>query len=144
LRRRIEVSAQQAHHRAVNLRRYFLAIASASAATLAACGVGVSLGIGPDDDPPSVSLAAAPSEAAPGERIGLVAAASDDYVVREVLFFRVDPGGDRLIGRDGSEPYALETSVPTDAGSEVRYFARAVDDAGQEADSREVTVTVAR
>jgi hypothetical protein len=114
----------------------------ACAATLTACGVGVSLGIGPDDDPPSISLAASPAEAAPGERIGLVAAASDDYVVREVLFFRVDPDGDRLIGRDSSEPYALETSLPTDTGSEVRYFARAFDDAGQEADSREVTVSV--
>lgn len=121
-------------------RRHLLVIASA--ATLAACGVGVSLGIGPDDDPPSVSLAAAPAEAAPGERIGLIAAASDDYVVREVLFFRVDPDGNRLLGRDSSEPYALETSLPTAAASLVRYFARAVDDAGQEADSREVEVAV--
>jgi hypothetical protein len=111
-------------------------------AVLAACGVGVSLGIGPDDDPPNISLAAAPSSAAPGERIGLVAAASDDYVVREVLFYRVGPGGDTLIGRDSSEPYALETTLPNDAGSTVRYFARAVDDAGQETDSREVLVTV--
>jgi hypothetical protein len=122
-------------------RRHLVVIAS-TAALAAACGVGVSLGIGPDDDPPSVSLAAAPSEAARGERIGLVAAASDDYTVREVLFYRIDPGGDRLIGRDSSEPYALETTLPTDAGSSVRYFARAVDDAGQEADSREVVVTV--
>jgi hypothetical protein len=113
-------------------RRHLVVIAS-TAALAAACGVGVSLGIGPGDDPPSVSLAAAPSEAAPGERIGLVAAASDDYTVREVLFYRIDPGGDRLIGRDSSEPYALETTLPTDAGSSVRYFARAVDDAGQEA-----------
>ena len=120
--------------------RHLLVIASAAALT--ACGIGVSLGIGPDDDPPSVSLAAAPAEAAPGERIGLVAAASDDYVVREVQFYRVDPGGDRLLGRDGSEPFALETSLPTDAPSQVRYFARAVDDAGQEADSREVVVAV--
>ena len=112
----------------------------ACAATLAACGVGVSLGIGPDDDPPSVSLAAAPSEAAPGERIGLVAAASDDYVVREVLFYRVDPDGDRLIGRDSSEPYALETTLPATTGA-VRYFAVAVDDAGQDAQSRDVVVT---
>lgn len=111
-------------------------------ALLAACGVGVSVGIGPNDDRPSVSLAAAPSEAARGERIGLVAAASDDYVVREVQFFRIDPGGNRLIGRDSSEPYALETTLPTDAGSTVRYFARALDDAGQTADSREVVVTV--
>jgi hypothetical protein len=109
---------------------------------LAACGVGVSIGIGPDDDPPSVSLAAAPSTAAPGELIGLVAAASDDYVVREVLFFRVDAGGDVLIGRDSSAPYAVETALPAGASSEVRYFARAVDDAGQRADSQEVAVTV--
>jgi hypothetical protein len=111
-------------------------------AALAACGVGLSIGIGPDDDSPSVSLAAAPSEAAPGERIGLVAAASDDYVVREVQFYRVDPGGDRLIGRDNSEPYAVETALPIDATGDVRYFARAVDDAGQEADSQEVAVAV--
>lgn len=112
------------------------------AAVLAACGVGVTLGIGPDDDPPSVSLAAAPSSAAPGERIGLVAAASDDYVVREVEFFRVDARGDVSIGRDSSEPYAIETALPADALVEVRYFARAVDDAGQERDSREVAVAV--
>jgi hypothetical protein len=112
----------------------------AAAALLAACRL--SLGVGPDDDPPSVSLAAAPQEAAPGERIGLVAAASDDFVVREVLFFRIDSGGDTLLGRDTSEPYAIETTLPAGAGVEVRYFARAVDDAGQEADSREVAVAV--
>jgi len=107
---------------------------------LAACGVSVWLG--PDDDPPTVSLAAAPSSAAPGERIGLVAAASDDYAVREVEFFRVDARGDVLIGSDSSARSAIETALPTDASSEVRYFARAVDDAGQEADSQEVAVTV--
>lgn len=117
-------------------------VATALCAALAACGVGVSLGIGPDDDPPSVSLAAAPSEAAPGERIGLVAAASDDYVVREVLFYRIDAGGDTLIGRDGSEPYAIETTLPAGTASTVRYFARAVDDAGHESDSQEVVVSV--
>ena len=117
-------------------------IAALACTALVACGVGVSIGIGPDDDPPSVSLAAAPAEAAPGERIGLVAAASDDYVVREVLFFRVDVGGDTLLGRDSSAPYAVETSLPAGATIEVRYFARAVDDAGQQADSQEVAVSV--
>jgi hypothetical protein len=140
LRRRIEVSARRVHHAAMKARPTL--VAASLCAALAACGVGVSLGIGPDDDPPSVSLAAAPSEAAPGERIGLVAAASDDYVVREVLFFRIDAGGDTLLGRDRSAPYAVETALPADATSAVRYFARAVDDAGQEADSREVVVTV--
>lgn len=109
-------------------------------AALAACGI--SIGFGPGDDPPSVSLAAAPQQAAPGERIGLVAAASDDYAVREVQFYRVDIGGNTLLGSDSSSPYALETTLPTGARGEVRYFARAVDDAGQEAESQVVVVTV--
>jgi len=113
------------------------------AAALSGCGVGVSLGYGLDDDErPSVSLAAAPQEAAAGERVGLVAAASDDYGVREVLFFRVDAAGDTLLGRDASAPYTFETTLPLAPGTAVRYFARAVDDAGQEADSQEVVVTV--
>jgi len=122
--------------------RWHLPVVACLGAALAACGVGISLGIGPNDDPPSISLAAAPQEAAPGERIGLVAAANDDYVVREVLFFRVDPGGDTLLGRDSSSPYALETTLPAGATASVRYFARAVDDAGQEADSQDVVVAV--
>lgn len=109
---------------------------------LVGCGVSIGLGIGPDDDPPSVSLAAAPQSAAPGERIGLVAAANDDYVVVEVQFYRVDVGGDTLLGRDTSTPYALETVVPAGAVGEVRYFARAIDDAGQEAESQVVVVAV--
>jgi hypothetical protein len=120
----------------------FTLSAVCSCAALAACGGSVSFGIGPDDDAPNVNLAAAPSSAAPGERIGLVAAASDDYVVREVLFYRVDAGRDVFLCRDSSEPYAIETALPTDATNAVRYFARAVDDAGQEADSREVAVEV--
>ena len=109
---------------------------------LAGCGVGVSLGIGPRDDPPSVQLAAAPQSAAPGERIGLVAAADDDYRVIEVRFYRVDVGGATLLGIDASAPYALETTLPAGAAGEVRYFARAVDDAGQRADSQDVAVSV--
>ena len=109
---------------------------------LGACNVGLSLGIGPADDPPNVSLAAAPQSAARGERIGLVAAANDDYVVREVLFYRIDSGGNTLLGRDSSAPYALETVLPAGAAGEVRYFARAVDDAGQTAESQTVVVSV--
>jgi hypothetical protein len=107
------------------------------------CNVGVSLGYEFDgDEPPNVSLAAAPAEAAAGERIGLVAAASDDYDVREVLFFRVDAIGSVLLGRDATAPYTLETTLPAAPGTTVRYFARAVDDAGQEAESAEVVVMV--
>ena len=111
-------------------------------ATLVLGACGVSIGIGPGDDPPSISLAAAPLTAAPGERIGLVAAASDDYAVREVQFYRVDVGGNTLLGRDTSAPYALETALPAGAAGEVRFLARAVDDAGQAGESQVVVVTV--
>lgn len=114
----------------------------ALAAGLTGCYGSLSFGIGPDDDPPSVSLAAAPTTAAPGELIGLVAAANDDYAVREVQFFRVDVGGNTLLGRDSSAPYAIETALPAGASGTVRYFARAVDDAGQDSDSQDVVVTV--
>jgi hypothetical protein len=106
------------------------------------CYGSFSLGVGPDDDPPSVSLAAAPTTAAPGELIGLVAAADDDYAVREVQFLRIDVGGRTLLGIDSSAPYALETAVPVGAAGSVRYVARANDDAGQDRDSHEVVVTV--
>jgi hypothetical protein len=112
------------------------------AASLAGCYGSVSFGIGPDDDPPSVSLAAAPTAAAPGETIGLVAAANDDYEVREVQFYRIDVGGDTLLGRDRQAPYTLETVLPSGAGGTVRYFARAIDDAGQDSESAIVVVTV--
>ena len=124
------------------MRLQVLAPALCAALALVGCGVSVGLGIGPDDDPPSVSLAAAPQEAAAGERIGLVAAASDDFAVVEVQFFRIDVGGNTLLGRDSSAPYALETAVPAGSVGEVRYFARAVDDAGQEAESQTVSVAV--
>jgi hypothetical protein len=119
-----------------------LACIGLAAFATSACNVGLNIGIGPDDDPPSVSLAAAPSTAAPGERIGLVAAASDDYSVREVQFWRIDAGGDTLIGVDANAPYALETVLPAGAGGEVRYFARAVDDANQATRSSDAVVTV--
>jgi hypothetical protein len=122
--------------------RRVLALLALPAAGLVGCYGSLSFGIGPDDDPPSVNLAAAPTTAAPGELIGLVAAADDDYAVREVQFFRVDVGGDTLLGRDSSAPYALETALPAGAAGTVRYFARAVDDAGQDTDSQDVVVTV--
>jgi hypothetical protein len=114
----------------------------AASGVLAACGVSIGLGFGPDDDPPNVSLAAAPQSGAPGERIGLVAAANDDYTVVEVEFYRIDIGGDTLLGRDTSAPYALETVLPSGATGTVRYFARAIDDAGQRGESQVVAVEV--
>jgi hypothetical protein len=110
---------------------------------LAACEAGLYFGIGPDDDPPSVSLVATATSAAPGERIGLVAAASDDYRVDDVSFYRVESnGGNTLLARDSTDPFSVETVMPSGAVSTVQFFARARDDAGQERDSALVSVAV--
>ena len=124
----------------MNLRRLVPTLAVAG--LLGACQIGTYVNIGPGDDPPSVSLAAAPSLASRGETIGLVAAAADDYRVVEVSFYRLDIGGTTLLGRDGSAPYAIETVLPTGAAGEVRYIARATDDAGQVSESQTVSVAV--
>ncbi len=117
-------------------------IALAAATLLAGCYVGTYVEIGPDDDPPSVSLAASPATASRGEVIGLVAAASDDYRVIEVQFYRLDFGGNTFLGRDSSAPYALDTVMPAGASGEVRYVAQAIDDAGQRGESQTVAVAV--
>lgn len=114
----------------------------AASTLLAGCYVGTYLEIGPGDDPPNVSLAASPALASRGETIGLIAAASDDYRVVEVSFYRLDVGGNTFLGRDASAPYAIDTVVPTGASGEVRYLARAIDDAGQVSESTVVNVAV--
>jgi hypothetical protein len=114
-----------------------------TAGALSACGIGLSYGFGLGGDaPPNVSLAAAPLSAAPGDRIDLVAAATDDHAVAEVRFYRLDTTGDTLLGTDAGAPYALSTLVPSGAIGQVRYVARASDDAGQVAESQVVTVIV--
>lgn len=119
-----------------------IATAAAAATLLGACNAGVYLTLGPADNPPGVSLAASPAIASRGDSISLVAAASDDYRVVEVAFYRVDVGGNTLLGRDSSAPYALVTAVPAGASGEVSYFARATDDAGQVGQSQTVAVVV--
>lgn len=117
-------------------------IALAAATLLAGCYVGTYVEIGPNDDPPSVSLAASPATASRGETIGLVAAASDDYRVIDVAFYRLDSGGNTFLGRDSSAPYALDTVIPAGASGEARYVALAIDDAGQRGESQTVAVAV--
>ncbi len=119
-----------------------LSATAAAVVMMAGCNVDTYIGIGPDDDPPNVSLAASPATAARGDIIGLVAAAADDYRVVEVEFYRLDVGGSTLLGRDSSAPYALDTAVPAAASGEVRYVARAIDDAGQMGESQVVAVAV--
>ena len=136
----LAAAPRRVHHRRVTRPRALAAFAAAT--LLAGCYVGTYLGIGPDDDPPSVSLAASPATASRGETVGLVAAASDDYRVIEVEFYRLDVGGNTFLGRDTSAPYALDTVVPAGASGEVRYVARAIDDAGPRGESQAVAVAV--
>jgi hypothetical protein len=110
---------------------------------LAGCGGGIYFDL-VDDDPPSVSIAAGSDVAAPGETVALSAGANDDDYVYAVEFFRVDPNGNTTyLGTDGSAPFQWSTQMPTlAAGSQVRFFARATDSAGQETASDRVIVTV--
>lgn len=121
-----------------------LAAALLGAAALAAgCGGSVSLGfVLGDDDRPTASLAVSPTSAAPGDALRLVAAASDDYGVDYVEFYRLDTSGSTLLGFDGLPPYQLDTTVPAGASGSVQFFARAVDGGGQRGDSAVVTVDV--
>jgi hypothetical protein len=117
------------------------------AAALAGCGGGISIGfgLGGGDDPPSISLALAVTTAAPGQTVRLAAAASDDDFVAEVRFYRVEPGGATvLLGVDARAPFEWDAVIPADAlrGSTLRFFARAVDSAGQARDSETLAVTV--
>lgn len=71
-----------------------------------------------------------------------IAAAADDYRVVEVAFYRIDSNGNTLLGRDSSAPFAIDTVLPAGASGEVRYLARAIDDAGQVGESAVVGVAV--
>jgi hypothetical protein len=119
----------------------------AAAALLAGCGGGIYLGLGYGDDldlPPSVALTASVTEALPGAAVRLAAAATDDFGIDEVVFLRrEDDGSDTSLGIDGSEPYALDITVPAvAAGTVLRYFAQAVDGARQRSNSALVSITV--
>lgn len=118
-------------------------VALAAAVAVAGCGGSISLGFGHyNDNPPSVSLVVSPTSAARGDTLRLLAAASDDYGVVAVEFYRVDPGGTTLLGSDAAPPYQLDTTVPAGASANVQYVARAVDDVGQRTDSAAVVVVV--
>jgi hypothetical protein len=118
----------------------------AVAALLSGCGGGIYIGFGGSgDSPPDVSLVAGVTSAAPGQAVPLAAAASDDYAVDRVDFYRVDAGGGATwLGTDPASPYQWNAAIPVDAasGSTVLFFARAIDDAGQQTDSTTVAVSV--
>ena len=110
---------------------------------LTSCGGGISFGIGccGFDEPPSVSLASSVDAAHAGDPIRLVAAASDDFGVDFVIFFRLENDGSATrLGSDGVAPFQWDTVMPSTAVATVQFFARAVDGAGQASDSALVSV----
>lgn len=123
-----------------------LALVVAPLLLLTSCGGGVFIGYDNrdfDDRSPSVSLAVSPTGARVGEAIDLVAAASDDFGIDSVAFFRVDATGNALLlGSDGVAPYTWDTTLPNTDQASVSYFARATDDVGQRSDSALVSVAV--
>ncbi len=136
-------------HMASVVARLRLAAASAALtlfATFAGCGGGFILAFGTfgfeDTSPPTVSLSA-PSSAQRGQTIRLSAAASDDFGIDQVAFFR-DEGVDTvLLGADGDSPYEQLTQIPLDAVGTVTYLAVATDIDGNKTESARVSVIVA-
>ncbi len=112
----------------------------------AACGGGLYLGVelgGSDDDDPSVALTASVDAAPAGASVRFVAAASDDFGVDAVSLYREDAQGALLLATDGREPYEFDVVIPASSpGTVWRYFARAIDGAGQISDSAPVDITV--
>jgi hypothetical protein len=126
------------------LRRFRLCLLSCAAGVLVAgCGGGVYLSWGSGDGfAPSVSLAVSPTAAAPGDTVMLAAAASDFDGIDQVTFFRLDGDVATPLSALARPPYSLETAIPLDASGSVGYFARAIDNSGDRADSKVVTVSV--
>jgi hypothetical protein len=119
-------------------------LGAAMALALVGCGGGVWVGVGDDgDNPPDVSLVASADSAAAGQTVRLSAAASDDWGVDYVAFYRLDDNGNAvLLGSDGVGPYQWDATMPNSSAAGVRFFARAVDGAGQAAESQTVVVTL--
>jgi hypothetical protein len=122
-------------------------VLAAASLALAGCGGGIVIGLGSgyDDFPPDVSLVINVDRAFAGDVLRLSAAASDDYGVDAVEFYRIEPGGSRtFLGADGRAPWTLDTPMPdvitSSGGNVARYIASAVDGAGQISDSTIVAV----
>jgi Bacterial Ig domain len=136
-------------HMASVVARLRLAAASAAALTLiatsASCGGGffLAIGFGVDTSSPPTGSLSAPSSAQRGQTIRLSAAASDDFGIDQVAFFR-DEGVDTvLLGADGDSPYEQLTQIPLNAVGTVTYFATATDVDGNKTESASVSVIVA-
>lgn len=121
----------------------------AAVGLMAGCGGGISIGFGfrgdGDTSPPSITLAASASTAAPGEALTLAAAAADESGIDSVTFYRVDGvANSPSLGSALRPPYTLRVTVPSDGRSTFTVFARAIDFAGNRSDSARVDIAVAR
>lgn len=114
-------------------------------AALAGCGGGVYVDIPPDDRPPVVALNGGPSPARITDILRFTADADDDYAVRQVTLYQVNPNGrDFFIDVDPTWPYTFNVEVPdnTPIGSVLAFYAVAEDDVGQTRSSNLVEIRV--
>ena len=119
----------------------------ALAGTLAACGGGVYVDIPIDDRdlPPEVTLHAETELAFRGDPVLFEARALDDFVVDRVELWQSVPGrADIRLDVDTRAPYEWDVTMPVDlpSGSVVAFYARAIDDSGQDGFSRSVLVSL--
>lgn len=127
-------------------RRLALLGSLALAGALTGCGGGLYLTVpigGYDDRPPAVAISPLPSFVQPGGVLTLGAAASSDWGISEVAFYRIDGRFATFLGADAFPPYQWSTTIPGDGRGEVAYFARATDGAGRVGDSAVVAAPIA-
>lgn len=118
----------------------------AAALLLGGCGGGVWVGIGDgfDDEPPAVSITASSTSAPAGASLTLSAAAADENGIDEVVFYRIESGGQaQRLGSVLRPPYEWALVVPADRDV-LHVFARAFDGTGQFGDSATLAITVTR
>jgi hypothetical protein len=131
----------------IRLRRRCWLLPALALVAATGCGGGFYFNFGSDFGfgdgvTPDVSLASAPTSAAPGQSVRLVAAASDDVGIDRVAFYRVDADVDTLLGSDGSAPYEWDAPIPANAAGSLQFFAIATDVAGNTARSAALVVLV--
>ena len=108
---------------------------------LAACSGSVTVTIG--NEPPAISLVAAPLTLSVPDNISLSAAATDNVGIREVLFYRLVENTPAQLAQMTTAPYQTTVALGRADNGSVRFFARAFDNEGASTDSAIITVTVA-
>jgi len=112
---------------------------------LGVCYGSVVIDLGSDgrDTRPIVVLAISADVVTQAGPLTLIASVSDDHAVDHVEFFQLDPEGASVrLGQVDASPYRWTLSIDRRANGQQYFFARAVDDAGQSADSAVVSVQV--